>query len=205
MLRELERRTREYFGDADASETADRPTHLDFICDWLSSGRTLRELARELATAAGFGERDFFGVLGNYAQHCEPNAEERIRAARLAGSLYFAEEVADIADEKIETKAEAARQRNRMHSRQWLAGAMNPELRPGKSNNVNVAIGGNVGALMLDAFRARTLQTGPTQTGGLLTTRTGGEVDPARIHAQQPRALPSQVVDVQEDTDDNNG
>lgn len=197
LLRELERATREYFGDELAPETEKAPP-IDYVCEQLAGGRTLSDIARDLARRAGMPGNDLIIVLSNYV-HAQPNARERLAAARAQGAAIIAEDVLAVADERVETKADAARQRNRMGARQWLAGAMDPALRPGgKSAGVTVNVG--VGELLLDAFRARVPQTERVEmTQSIGRVETTHLDDGATIRATLPSAATPQVVAVQPD------
>lgn len=151
LIAEIERRTREQFEDDDAK------THVDFVCDWLESGRTMLDLTKELNKKLKFETPVTYGSVSKYFRELTDTAEARMHAARTKGSYAIADSTADIADEKVETKEDAARARNRINSRQWLAEKFNREQfgqpRPGTTVNISMA------GAHLDALRLRVVAT----------------------------------------------
>jgi hypothetical protein len=148
MLAALERRTRALYEDAEAPQA----THLDYVCEWVASGKTMLALSAALIQDAGIEWPD--AMLGNYLRgQWGEEATRALDAAREIGAHALAESSVTVADEAVGSKEDAARARNRIGARQWLAGAWSPRFRPSSGGNVTVNL--DAGALMLDALRAR--------------------------------------------------
>lgn len=153
MVHALDNRTRELFeGDRER-------THLDYVCAWVESGRTMLDLSRELLKEAGI--KDMLpSMLGDYLRRTWPDdlgaasANYRLVAARRVGAHAKAEGTEDIAAEMVGDSADAARQRNRIGAAQWLAERWNKE-ELGVNKGPQVQLNVSVRDLHLDAMRAR--------------------------------------------------
>jgi len=124
----------------------DDATPLAYAADYVAGGRTIADLAVDLA--ADLGEPVSRQLVSQTIHALEPNAKERIEAARKESALALAEETKDIADNAEPTAGGAAKARLRIGSRQWMAERFAPE-QFGTRPSINL----NIGALMLDALR----------------------------------------------------
>lgn len=153
MLAALEDRTRATFEDA-AHEPREQASHLDYVCYRLAGGQTMTALAAEIRQAARWADTDLSpGMITHYLRSTFDDARERMAEARASGADMIAESSVDVSDEAVDSKEDAARQRNRIGARQWLAMAFAPRLRANSGTAVQVNIG--AGTLMLEALRAR--------------------------------------------------
>ena len=155
LIHALDNRTREYF------EGDDSMSHLDYVVEWVESGKTLRDLVRQLGKEAGIVDM-LPAMLTNYLRREWPEAPRRLQEARRHGAHLLVEEAVDISDDTVESAAEAAQARNRMSSRHWMAERYNrDELGGSKAPAVQVNLG--VGDLHLAALRARAFTSLPDQ------------------------------------------
>lgn len=145
LIAELERRTRELFED-DASKT-----HLDYAIDWIEGGRSILDLYREIESEKKIGISR--GSLHRYFNDFEPGAEKKLNDARARGAYAIVDDTIEIADEKVSSSEDAARARNQIASRQWVAERFSRtafgQQRQGVQVNVTAA------GLHLDALRVR--------------------------------------------------
>lgn len=146
MIAEIERLTREAFEDDDSK------THVDFICDWLESGRSMLDFSKALNKTLKFETDITYGSIAKYFREFSDDAEARIQAARSKGAFAIADSTAEIADEEVATKEDAARARNRIGARQWMAEKFNREQfgapKPGTSISISLP-GSHLNALRL--------------------------------------------------------
>ena len=82
-------------------------TPLDYVCDYVANGRTLTDLASELATE--FGAPVSRQHVSPTAHGAVPNAKERLEAARRDSALAIAESAISLTDDVDPTPGAAAR------------------------------------------------------------------------------------------------
>lgn len=178
LVAALERRARETFEDGD-KHPADQATHLDYVCVWVESGRTMLSLMREIEGETGYSFPA--AMLGNYLRMTFPDATARLDAARDVGAHAMLDETIDIADDDDD----AQRARNRIAVRQYVAGSWNPRTSPKRVEAAASMM--TAGAMLLEALRSR----------ASLST----EILSGRVSSPQPElpatighALPTQVT-----------
>lgn len=147
LITELERLTREW----DEEGTA---TPLDFAIDWIESGNTLSQLARQMNKTLGLKPpREISrSMLGRYLETIAPDAEEQMRAARRRGAHGLIDQSIDIADDAND-KDSAAAARVQVGVRQWTAERWNKDELGGQQKGMQVQV--NIGALHHAALVAR--------------------------------------------------
>jgi len=153
VLAELERRTRDTFGEAD-DDSADTPapTPLDYVCHWLENAGTLKALAAEIEAKLHVEVSPSFLQRCLWARHGEGETDSAISQARVRASHMYAEDALAIVDEPADTQVEVSRAASRARSRQWLAEKYNPRAF-GASKEANVTI--NIGSMHLAALQAQ--------------------------------------------------
>lgn len=181
VMRELDRRVGATFGLPEDGEPD--PTHLDYVCLWVESGKTLLELTRQLEAATG--ETLHVAMLGNYLRRHWSDATERLDEARTRGADILAERSFEVTEGRADTTADVGRMRAQSAAMQWLAGGWNRK-RYGQGSRADVAVQVNVGSLHLDALRARSIPATATIADATIHTSTN-RVEPTRSEA--PRAL----------------
>jgi hypothetical protein len=149
IMLELSRRMLETFGADDDNEV--QPTTLDYVCNWLENGKTLKSLASELDAKlhAEVSPAMLQRVLER--KHGEDIVVQGFDAARTRASHQYAEDALAIVDAPADTQVEVSRAASRARSRQWLAEKYNAR-QFGSSKDVQVAI--NIGSLHLAALQA---------------------------------------------------
>lgn len=181
LVAALERRTRETFEDADAPPDL-QATHLDYVCAWVEAGRTLRALAARISTEAG---QDILpSMLSHYLRANFEGAGQRLEDAREIGAHAMLDETLEISDEDVLSSEDAARARNRIGARQYVAGAWNQATRASGKGGVTVNIA--AGELMLGALRSRALNS---NVSSFEDTRARQVLPSATISATAPNAL----------------
>ena len=128
-------------------EIATDASPLDYLCAQLAHGALFSELAHFLAEQMGQPVSRTF--LSMTAHQLAPDAKQRIADARREGALSLGERAAEIADTSEPTSGAAARARNSMSARFWLAERANPAL-AGKGATIEI----NAAQLMLAALQA---------------------------------------------------
>lgn len=135
---------------------------LDYVCEWLESGNTLKELALELSQDLEH-EVTYARLMAMLrSEHGDSATEAALDLARARASHCYAEESKTIVDEPADTSAEVSRAASRSKSRQWLAQAYNPG-RFGQQKGVSVSV--SIGSLHLDALRAAPARVATIVTG----------------------------------------
>ena len=124
----------------------DDATALDYTADYIANGKTIADLAADLA--AEWGE-PVSRQLVSQAVHALPDATTRIEAARKDSALAIAEGTITLTDDVEPTPGAAAKGRLQLSARQWLATALDPARFGTKGPTLQI----NVGALLLDALR----------------------------------------------------
>jgi hypothetical protein len=127
------------------------PSMLDYVCDCVESGQTLKELALDLTTEL---EQEvtyarLMAVLR--AEHGDDAAETRLEASRKRASHWMAEDAVSLVDAPADTNVDVSRAASRARTRQWLAERWN---RQGYGQQSGVSVNVTVGSLHLDALRA---------------------------------------------------
>ncbi len=154
-------------------ELGDGATPLDFVCDYISGGKTFIDLAGELATELGESVSRQF--ISGTANALAPDAKARITVARQEGAMALAEDTLSIADDAEPTAGGAAKARVQIGSRQWLAERFNSAQFGGMKGQVNVSFG----ALMLEALRQPPPIRPVVENVPLLLTGTTEDAGPA--------------------------
>lgn len=153
LKEELSQRTAQTFLlDADP----EAKTHLDYVCDWLEDGRTMKQLAQDLTDTLGF-ELSATRLKAYLLEAFGDQTHDRLDQARKGAADAYAETAIAIADEDAETTVAVSRNASRMRSRQWLAERYNPQ-RYGQAKGLSLTI--NTGQLHLEALRIRPLDIG---------------------------------------------
>lgn len=126
---------------------------LEYVLAYLAGGGTWAQLARSIGTAQGFEGDDEIGrnTVRDVAEKLAEDAPMRLAAARVHGGNALAEQTLDIADAATEADVRVAELR--IKQRQYLAGTLNPALRP--NQGINIAI--SLGAQHIDALRQRVI------------------------------------------------
>ncbi len=172
-LREaLERRSIEALSTED---DIDAPGMLAYVCDWIESGNTVKELAAELTVELDH-EVTYARVMAVLrAEDGAEAVEERLSASRVRASHSLAETAMAIVDEQHDTNVEVSRAASRARTRQWMAERYN-QREFGSQKGVSVSL--TVGSLHLDALRAVPARV----TGAIRTVETplleSGENEP---------------------------
>lgn len=143
----LDKRTREEF-EPEPDDPA-QPSSLDYVCHWLSSGKTAKSLAASLAEDLPF-PLDYAALMRYLKTVYGEKADHEIEQARTNASYALSEEALDIVDAPAETSAEVARAASRARSRQWMAERYNSSKFGQHKHSLTV----NIGTLHLDALRA---------------------------------------------------
>jgi hypothetical protein len=146
---ELAKRTRDTFGEDDEAEV--QPTALDYVCQWLENGQTLKALAAEVTSKLHVEVSPALLQRALGARYSQDITERAIDAARSRASHQYAEDALSIVDQPADTQVEVSRAASRARARQWLAEKYNPRAY-GSSKDVTVAI--NIGTLHLAALQA---------------------------------------------------
>ena len=121
---------------------------LDYACDWIASGGSIKALAVDLTIELGTSvSRPFLsGVL-----HSFPDAEARLEAAKREGAGAMMDDAVHIADKAGPTPADVAKARLQVGVRQFMAEKFDPAVFGAKASaTVNL----NIGQLMLAALQA---------------------------------------------------
>jgi hypothetical protein len=190
LFTQLELRTRDRFED----ETS---THLDYVCEWVSSGKTLTVLAEEITTAGQVGEIDT-GMLRRYLLRNWPaDTDPRLNKARRAGAHTMVEEARKLIDDTSDgaTRDQLQRAKLRGDVRMWTAERWNKE-ELGKAPDIALTINHNT--LHLDALRQRAVaRVTPVKE----TVSVASGAAPARLIGVEVTQNESEaeVVDITED------
>ena len=147
---ELSKRTRDTFGEDDNSAEL-QPTSLDYVCQWLEHGPTLKALAGEITSKLHLDVSPALLQRALAARFGEDETERAIDRARSRASHLYAEDALSIVDEPADTNVEVSRAASRARARQWLAEKYNPRAY-GSSKDVSVSI--SIGSLHLAALQA---------------------------------------------------
>lgn len=146
-LREcLDSRAADYF---DADDTPH--TSLDYVCDWVESGKTLKELAADLTTELEHDVPYARLIATLREQYGETTVEERLEASRVRASHPMAEEALSLVDAPADSNVDVSRAASRARTRQWLAEKWNRKAY-GQDKGVSVSV--SIGSLHLDALRS---------------------------------------------------
>jgi len=141
-----------------ARNTADDETHtpLDYVAEWVESGKTLVKLALELSNASNTDVTVPAIMAYLRKQYGHQAVDQRVTNARKASAHTLAEEALQIVDDADDGDANTLRKAEmQANKRLWMAERFNrAEL--GNERGVSVQI--NVGSLHLDAMRVRTLE-----------------------------------------------
>lgn len=129
-----------------AEEIGADASPLDYLCAQLAHGALFSELAQFLAAEMNHPVSRTF--LSMTAHQLAPDAKQRIADARREGALSLGERAVEIADASEPTSGAAARARNSMSARFWLAERANPAL-AGKGATIEI----NAAELMLAALK----------------------------------------------------
>src|ERR1019366_4513032 len=162
---ELERRTRDTFGEDDDAEVI--PSILDYVCQWLEGAQTLSKLATEGQARTHFEVSPALLQRALRARFGEDETDSAIAAARLRASHQYAEDSVTLVDAPADTNFEVSRAASRARSRQWLAEKYNPRAF-GSQKDVSVSI--SIGSLHLAALQAPHVVTASTHLLPMLSS-----------------------------------
>lgn len=150
MVMALERRTREHF-DLEEGKTV-----VDYVVDWVESGRSILALAGEISEDEGLDITR--SMLSTYV-NSQPGGEERLRTARVAEApramVEEARQIIDDADTSDREKLQKAKMRADV--RLWQAERVGKEEFGQAKQGIQVNV--SVGGLHMDALRHRTTAT----------------------------------------------
>jgi hypothetical protein len=142
-----------------ARNTADDEGHtaLDYVSEWVESGKTLTKLALELGEKTGF-EISVPSILGYLRKEFGGSlVDQRITNARKASGHTLAEEALQIVDDADDSDANTLRKAEmQANKRLWLAERFN---RTELGNDKSVAVQINVGSMHIDALRSRVVES----------------------------------------------
>lgn len=153
MIAELSRRALEDLGDAEA--------HLEYVVDWVKSGKTVVELASSISARLGSeieigGEifRDINArMISKYLITKWPDtAGAALAAARREGAHGLVAEAMQIADDVKADREDIAKAKLRVDTRLWAAERWNRD-ELGKAPEVQLNV--NLNSLHLDAMRVK--------------------------------------------------
>lgn len=124
-------------------------TLLDYAVDWVSAGRTISDLAQDIAKEIGtpVSRPLLSGIL-----NATPDASARLEAARRQGAHAIMDDAVKIADDAEPTPGAVAKARLQVGTREWLAERFAPDAFGVKQLGGQVNI--SVGKLMLAALQA---------------------------------------------------
>jgi hypothetical protein len=131
------------------AEEADT-TPLDYACDWVASGGTLRGLADDIASQV---QLDITRNMVSVYLRNQPDGLARLEEARREGAGGLVEEGLDILDAEVESREDAMRNKNRADYRARIAGFWNPS-EYGERGKGGTTVNLNLGQLHLTALRA---------------------------------------------------
>ena len=156
LAEELDSRSLVYF-DGDETKTA-----LDYVCECVESGQTLKELASDLSTALEH-EVTYARLMAVLREaHGAEQTEQALDASRTRASHSLAETALELVDAPADSNVDVSRAASRARTRQWMAERYNPK-QYGQSKGVSVSV--SIGSLHLDALRARPQQAIAIVTG----------------------------------------
>lgn len=162
MVAELEKRA-----------SADGVTPIDYVCERVASGDTLRTIARDIGVNIGRPEFSA-GTLSSWVNQ-DAGRKQQIAAARALYADMAVEEGQEILDELAGTevtKEEIQLAKARADYRQWLASKWNRTQYGADTASVNVQV--NAPLLHLDALRQRAL---PVRASVVIAPPSGPDVE----------------------------
>lgn len=172
----------EYFENDYVNGDEPRGT-LDYVCDRVESGDTIKELAASLSAdlAHEVTHARIMAVLRE--EHGTATVEERLAASRVRASHSLAETALELVDAPADSNVDVSRAASRARTRQWMAERYN-QREFGSQKGVSVHI--TTGSLHLDALRA---------TSRIVTGASEGALNAA---SAEPALLPANRVSVVE-------
>lgn len=145
---------------------------LEYLESYVASGGTYTGIAAEVSVWSGLEVRR--DAVRRAVETLAPDVAARVDRARVHGGLALSEQVIKIADDADEDTVNAAKLQ--IETRKWVAGTLNPALRPQSGTQVTISLGSQ----FLEALRHRNVTA------------------KAEIAApDEAKALPSQVVDAE--------
>jgi hypothetical protein len=146
----LDTRAAEYF-EIDYINGDDPRSSLDYVCEWVESGNTLKELAASLSTELEH-EVTYARLMAVLReQHGAQACDAALESSRRRASHSLAETAMELVDAPADSNVDVSRAASRARTRQWMAERYNPQ-QYGQSKGVSVTV--TVGSLHLDALRA---------------------------------------------------
>ena len=192
LARALDRRVALTFED-DPESDEPGASHLDYVVLWVESGRTMLDLVRELNSEEGLNIMP--SMLGNYLRRYWPDATQRLAEARREGAHLLGERSVEVGNERADTSADVGRLRVKSGALQWLAGGWNRDAYGNGRVNPSVQLNLNVGALHLDALRARSIAV---ENHSQLADASAPHVLRDRNEPGQPASLTERQVEVED-------
>lgn len=102
-----------------AEMDTDDATPLDYVCDWVASGRTMLELSKDITDKVAMDiTRE---MLSRYVYGLEEGAAEKVAAARQRGAHALVEDAKHLVDNSPETREGIAKAGKQAEIRTWLA------------------------------------------------------------------------------------
>lgn len=168
ILDSLEKRRRDHFEDDSDSTT------LDYLCEWIANGHTLKALAQELTDELHFEvwAESLHRIIRR--QFGDDRADKALTEARARASHGFAEEALELVDRADDTSSAAvSKASSQARSRQWLASKWN---RKDYGDDKGVSVNVSISSLHLDALRSRHMEvTGSAKITSNNTPSVGAE------------------------------
>lgn len=153
MLIELDRRAQEYRNE---HELGAEFTSLDYVCEWVAGGATMRDLIRDMNTTAELGMDVGSGLLSSWVNSSK-EGKVKMAEARAIASHILAEDGMDILDEADEDRDALTKAKARSDYRRWLASVWNPKQYGNQQPQLAVNV--NLAQLHIEAMRKREIPT----------------------------------------------
>jgi hypothetical protein len=148
MIHQLERRLAAW---TETQEEEKQYTVLDYVVDWVESGRTLLQLSNEVGEAMQWDISR--AMLVNYVTAGDPILKRRLEKARLEGAHGAVDVATQIIDDApTYDKEQLAKAKARADVRLWTAERWNKK-ELGKAADVQITVNNNT--LHIDAMRVR--------------------------------------------------
>ena len=155
---------------AEQASEGEEYTPLDYLEDWISSGRTALALAEEIK--AKLGLVIFAGwLLKQYRyRYTNETVAQVLARARERAAHILTDETKSLADNELETKEQIAAAKLRIETRQWIAARYN---RRDLGQQVGPDVHISIGSLHIDSLRARAV---PELGGAAVPALPAGEL-----------------------------
>ncbi len=148
MLAELERRA--HIASQEAGEAI---TPLQYVCEWVAGGQTMRELIDDMnVTEPNLELNSYSGILGSWVNGTK-EGKSMMLEARATAAHALAESGMGIIDDADEDRDAIAKAKARSDYRKWLASCWNAPQYGQQQQQVQVNV--NLAQLHIEAMRKR--------------------------------------------------